>query len=207
MAANAARKLQTNKGSTGRYSKMTAAEKQEVDLGKMMGGVDWHASAVGIVIQEGRFVAEEYEPRDKKEIKGKLARIERAKERERRRKAGDDVDDDEEGEGGEDADDEEDPNGKAAQKRKQRQARLRALVKREGRVLASKDFPKDPVEVDQWEPTIQASMETSDAAELVAQKVRARFHKVNFNFRVTHFDKQPRPNEHAVTDFDREKAY
>ena len=67
MAANAARKLQTNKGSTGRYSKMTAAEKQEVDLGKMMGGVDWHASAVGIVIQEGRFVAEEYEPRDKKQ--------------------------------------------------------------------------------------------------------------------------------------------
>ena len=54
----------------------------------------------------------------------------------------------------------------------------------------------------------QVGMETSDASELVAQKVRAKFHKVNFNFRVTHFDKPARPDDqHAVTNFDREKAY
>jgi hypothetical protein len=116
------------------------------------------------------------------------------------------------------------------------------MVKRDGRVLASKDFPKDEVIWQDFEPFIQVSqcktadlsvrvfdidarvvvyfahvrarsrlqvgMETSDASELVAQKVRAKYHKVNFNFRVTHFDRPDRPaDQHAVTNFDREKAY
>jgi len=42
----------------------------------------------------------------------------------------------------------------------------------------------------------------------VAEKVRAKFHKVNFNFRVTHFEKHSKKEgQHAVTEFDRENAY
>ena len=38
-----------------------------------MGGLkDWRVAAVGIVVQEGRFVQDEYEPRDKKEVKGTI---------------------------------------------------------------------------------------------------------------------------------------
>ena len=44
---------------------------------------------------------------------------------------------------------------KAAQKRRQRQARIRMMVKRDGRVLASKDFPKDSVEYHLFDSFIQ----------------------------------------------------
>jgi hypothetical protein len=54
---------------------------------------------------------------------------------------------------------------------------------------------------------VQVGMEHSDAAELLAQKVRSKFHKVNMNFRVSHFETHPRGYEHAVSDFNREKAY
>ena len=42
-----------------------------VCTGQVMGGLkDWRVAAIGIVVQEGRFVQDEFEPRDKKEVKG-----------------------------------------------------------------------------------------------------------------------------------------
>jgi len=191
------------KGKTGRYSKLDANAKREIDLTQVLGGVkEWRKEEFGIVIQEGRFNQDEYEPRDKREIKTKLAKIERQKRREEKMAAGEDPDDSDEEE-----EEEEDPNSKAAIKRRQRQQRLKMLVKREGRILSSKDFPHDPVDYHEYDTFVQVAMETSDAAELIAEKVRAKFHKVNFNFKVAHFEAQPRPNQHAVTDFDREKPY
>mmetsp|Transcript_23099 Transcript_23099/g.19391 ORF Transcript_23099/g.19391 Transcript_23099/m.19391 type:complete len:436 (+) Transcript_23099:94-1401(+) len=204
LAANVARKIST-KGNTGRYSKIDATQKREIDLTQVMGGIkDWRAEAFGIVVQEGRFVGDEFEPRDKHEIKSKVAKLEKQRLRDERMAAGDDDDDNEE----EEEEEEEDPYSKAAQKRRQRQARLRRLVQRDGVVLASKNYPKDLVDWQHFETFIQVGMETSDASELVAEKVRAKFHKVNFNFRVTHFEKHSKKEgQHAVTEFDRENAY
>mmetsp|Transcript_11615 Transcript_11615/g.23306 ORF Transcript_11615/g.23306 Transcript_11615/m.23306 type:complete len:405 (+) Transcript_11615:63-1277(+) len=187
-AANLVRRTR-NTGATGRFGELDAKQKHEVDVEQLMGGIkDWHAEEMGIVVQEGRFVHDEYEPRDRGEIKAKKMRLKRqAKEEEKsgRPGTGESMEDD-------DATAEElaEENSKAAMKSRKRLQRLRALAKREGRPLAAKDFPEDEVDVEIFEPFVQAAMEVSDASELVGKKIRAKYHKVNFNFRVHKYEGQ-----------------
>ena len=50
----------TMTGSTGRYSKLDADAKREIDMTQITGGLqNWREEAFGIVIQEGRFNADE----------------------------------------------------------------------------------------------------------------------------------------------------
>mmetsp|Transcript_26304 Transcript_26304/g.60925 ORF Transcript_26304/g.60925 Transcript_26304/m.60925 type:complete len:357 (+) Transcript_26304:298-1368(+) len=198
-AANALRKF-SNKGATGRYSKMDAKAKSEVDTEAIMGGIkDWHYEDSGVIVQEGRFMSDEYEPRDKAEIQMKKMKEKKeaikAEQREKEReKAKNDVkkqkklEEEEQKEKDEEEDEEEeemreDPD--KAEKRKQRQARLRAMAKRQGKVLASRDFPEDRVSVEVYEPLVQIAMETADAAELIGKKVISKYRNVNFHFRVS----------------------
>lgn len=177
-AANLVRRVRAA-GATGRFAELDAKAKHEVDTEQMMGGIkDWHSEDAGIVLQEGRFGQDEYEPRDKNEVRAKKAKIRRLQ---RLAEEGEDAVEEEE-------EVEEDPNSKSAMKAKKRLARLRAMAKRDGKPLASRDFPQDDVEVSAFEPFVQAAMEVADAAELVQLKVKAKFHKVNFNFRVGKYE-------------------
>ena len=201
MAANALRKVR----GTGRFGNLDAKLKAEVDESQIMGGIsDWRAKEMGIVIQEGRFDIDDYIPRDKKEVRSKQAKLERKKMIEEMKARNEEVDEDELGA----EEDENDANVKEREKKsKMRQARIRMMVKRDGVVLASKDFPEDPVDEVSFEEHVKTGMELSDAAELMAQKVRSKFHKVNFNFAISHFEKHERGYDHAVTDFNRENPY
>ena len=167
-AKNAIRRAR-HEGATGRFKNTSAKDKHELDMNKVLGGIkDWHAEETGIILQEGRFSFDEYEPRDRAECRDKKARVKREKVRK------DNPDDSpREGEDKEaHGDDENDP--KATAKRKQRQARLKQLAKAQGKLLASKDFPPDDVDLADFEEFVQAAMETSDAAEMIALKVRPR---------------------------------
>jgi len=185
-ARNALRRAR-KEGATGRFKKLEAKDKHELDMNKVLGGIrDWHAEEAGIVLQEGRFAFDEFEPRDRNECREKKARLKSMKERSENPHDDDTPRAGAKKPGGDD--DEEVVNPKDVAKRKQRQQRLKQIAKSQGRILSSKDFPLDEVELEDFEVFVQSGMETSDAAEMVAAKVDAKFHNVNFNFRVTKFE-------------------
>ena len=165
--ANAIRRI-GGAGATGRFTQVEAKDRQEIDLERVMGGIaDWHAETLGDIVQEGRFDLDFYDPRDKHEIAA------------RARRAG-------AGAGAGDGEEEEDPeeDERQRERRRRRQARKRAMQRKHGAVLSSKDFPPDPVHIEDIRPAVQTAMEISDASELVAQKVRSKYLNANFNFRV-----------------------
>lgn len=170
--ANAIRRIGAT-GATGRFTQVEAKDRQEIDVERVMGGIpDWHAETLGVVVQEGRFVLDFYDPRDKHEIAAKARRATAA--------AG----------GAPPAEDPEDPDAdpdedeRQRERRRRRQARKRAALRRRGAVLSSKDFPPDEVRIEEIQPAVQAAMEISDAAELIARKIRSKYLNANFNFRV-----------------------
>lgn len=156
-------------GATGRFTQVEAKDRQEIDVERVMGGIpDWHAETLGVVVQEGRFVLDFYDPRDKHEIAAKA----------RRAAAGGGAADEE------DPDEDPDEDERKRERRRRRQARKRAIQRKRGAVLSSKDFPPDEVRIEDIQPFVQAAMEISDAAELIARKIRSKFLNANFNFRV-----------------------
>ncbi len=164
--ANVIRRI-GGKGATGRFTQVDAKDRQEIDMEKVMGGIaDWHAESFGVVVQEGRFILDFYDPRDKHEIAAK-ARSESAGPV-----------------GAADTQPHEDEDEEKRERRRRRQARKRAVQRKRGAVLSSKDFPPDEVNMEEIQPVIQTAMEISDAAELVGRKIRSRYLNANFNFRV-----------------------
>jgi hypothetical protein len=163
--ANVMRRI-GGKGATGRFTKVDAKDRQEIDVEKVMGGIaDWHVESLGVVVQEGRFVLDYYDPRDKHEIAAKA-------------RPGGTADAADEHAQDEDEDEEK------RERRRRRQARKRAIQRKRGAVLSSKDFPFDEVKIEEIQPIVQAAMEISDAAELVGRKIRSKYLNANFNFRV-----------------------
>ena len=51
-------------------------------------------------------------------------------------------------------------------------------------MLKGLSSPPDEVRIEDIQPFVQAAMEISDAAELIARKIRSKFLNANFNFRV-----------------------